>query len=1074
MDRRPLFRYAAVRVCLAVLVIGVAAGTNCPFGFTPPAGSPIVSGNQPPRIVITGVQTLSGDNFAEVGEEVIITFIGEDAEDASVARVFASTSGNPTPAQEIPILGGFPVGPGTASGLATWNTTGLPPGAYNIFAEIDDRTFDPFTGTGNPPVRVTTSQLLQLGAPGSRPATSSPRLVFLSPMVNLGLSAQDELTLRYIYSDVDSTATVTLLLDKDLNPNNDDINNPGDPLDPNTNIIILPSAPRQPDDPTFDGDPPPPDDPMDPPVQPDSLEIRTNPRTLPQTVPGLFPFPGAPLAGSQIDYIFQIDFTEIPPRSQPYFVRAVITDGNNTRNVYAVGSLTIASAAVGTIDCNTIGFGTSGARFLGFAARENLGTSFLNVGDIDRDGVGEYMIVGRYASPRNRPEVGAGYMIFGRPKLPFPADTDDDGLPDGGAMDQDGNIINFPEPPDFVLNPYEPTNVGRFGGEISINSVGSFFRGTIYAMAAPLESDPPPPALLDPNNPNRATAGLTSATRVELTGDEFPDFIFGTPYIATILDFLDDDPSDGACNINFYPDFLSNDRCTDNTTGDTNDDVTGSFVTGSFGSFKLNQGFVFMVDGSSDLQTQFIRFIDVGIAGQFDPANNRPFDFEGVLRSDDEIPEGVRIRGAFFDPLWRCLFGENSTSEYGRTVASLPDITGDQRPELMVSAPGLIECELVEDPSPMCVCETEPTGAVDVWLSGIYTADIYLGSGGSDGVRSFPAFDTIGNSCFGEDEDSQCIRGLQTIPVSSRILGEQPGDRFGNADSGGDVNLDGLEDVLAGAPTADRVVNGNSLVDNGVFYLLFVNAAGFGPIDLEVNPPPFVKITGTHNGDMFGRTQTGVQDMNGDGNPDAAFGSDLYDDDVAGVDAGYVGVLFGNPNLTGENGFLPEEVGTPIAPGVRFRAVSAGANLGRGVASAGDFNGDGFGDLLITSPGETRIVNGQLRQGVAYLIFGGPHLDPSATGRNPNIFNLNEVGQPQLPGIIFISRVLLGTGPETLAPIEFVGGLGDIDGDGFDDIGLGAPTADFVNLVSPNQRRVDSGEVYIVYGNNFGSNNINP
>ena len=178
--------------------------------------------------------------------------------------------------------------------------------------------------------------------------------------------------------------------------------------------------------------------------------------------------------------------------------------------------------------------------------------------------------------------------------------------------------------------------------------------------------------------------------------------------------------------------------------------------------------------------------------------------------------------------------------------------------------------------------------------------------------------------------------------------------------------------------------------------------------------------------------------------------------------------------MTGENGFVPEDVGTPALAGVRFIGATIGARAGHDIASAGDFNRDGYGDLLISSPGERRDVNVgdingdgiddiETRLGVVYLIFGGTHLMNKT-------FNLSEVGNPQLPGMVMISRFVLGS--ENEAELETVGGLGDIDGDGFDDIALGAPTADFVNPNSPSQRRNDAGEMYIIYGNNFGSNNI--
>ena len=46
-------------------------------------------------------------------------------------------------------------------------------------------------------------------------------------------------------------------------------------------------------------------------------------------------------------------------------------------------------------------------------------------------------------------------------------------------------------------------------------------------------------------------------------------------------------------------------------------------------------------------------------------------------------------------------------------------------------------------------------------------------------------------------------------------------------------------------------------------------------------------------------------------------------------------------------------------------------------------------------------------------------------------------------------------------------GVGDIDGDGFDDVMIGNPDADFVDPASPGQRRPDAGEVYLIYGNNL-------
>lgn len=1041
--------------------LALTIGTTCPV--TGDNTRPVVPpGNRPPRIIITSVTTPFGNNFAEVGESVSIAFSGEDAEDAAVARVFASTSGNPTPAQEIPILGGFPIGPGSGNGVAVWNTTGFAPGAYNLFAEIDDRTLDPFTGTGNPPVRVTFSPLLQLGAVGSKPPTSPPQLVFLAPVANLGLSATDELTLRYIFADVDSTATVTLLLDKDLNPNNDDIANPGDPNDPASKIIILPSAPRQPTDPVFDGDVQ--NDPMMPIVQPDSLEIRQNPRTLPQTTPGLLPFPNAPLAGEQKDYIFKIDFSQIPPRTQPYFIRATIIDvSGNTRHVYAVGNLNIAASASGTVDMAALGSGVSGARFRGFRPFENLGSDFIALSDLDMDGVDDFMIAARYASPRSRTLAGAAYLLYGRRKTPFPADTDNDGLPDGGVLDEDGEIVDFPEPPEYLTNPYDPTLVGRFGGQISIEAVGgnslSFLRGTIYLMpnanspfAILPNPVPMPPPLQDPSVPTLLHGGLTSITRLDMSGDGIRDLVFGLPYISGALEYHDDDPADGCGELGLpysgnssMDDDINNMRCDGaDGGGPTNDDMF-SLRPGT-GINIPHMGLVIMADGANNTRETFPNFIDAGIAGQFDPGF--VVDDDDIIRGPDDTPEGCRFRGGWYDS----TFDPNiyvSYSEFGRTVSAVPSLDNDPNEELIVSMPGL----------------AGETGALRVWLSADFTIDgLY-----SDRVRSLPSFTTgacggfAPGSCQdlpGMGDEQACIRCYIPQPVSFLITGAQPGDRLGYARAAGDVNLDSNDDIVAGAPGADR----GGLTNNGIVYVIFTGGPGISSRPIEDPFLPTLQIWGTHDFDGFGTTQTGVQSMNGDNVNDTAIGGEGYDDAVFGADAGFVGVIFGRDDVIGVS--TVDQIATPILPGVVFIGVGPGARAGASVSSAGDFNGDGTGDLLVTSPGETRVVNGVTRYGVAYLIFGGPHLTNQR-------FNLSQVGSAALPGIVFISRVLQSAGPGTEeARMEIAGLAGDVDGDGFDDILLGAPKADFVNTLNPSQRLIDAGEVYLIYGNNFGTNSF--
>lgn len=138
-------------------------------------------------------------------------------------------------------------------------------------------------------------------------------------------------------------------------------------------------------------------------------------------------------------------------------------------------------------------------------------------------------------------------------------------------------------------------------------------------------------------------------------------------------------------------------------------------------------------------------------------------------------------------------------------------------------------------------------------------------------------------------------------------------------------------------------------------------------------------------------------DVNGDGFADVLVGSPPY----VGDGLGRVDIYFGGPGAA----FDGEPDGTLMAP-------VANDHFGTQVASAGDFNGDGFADILVGAP------EGNNRTGAAYLYFGGPgtRFDPT----------------PDL--------VLHGNAPGEYFGLA-VAGAGDLNGDGCADLAIGAPNS---------------------------------
>ena len=533
----------------------------------------------------------------------------------------------------------------------------------------------------------------------------------------------------------------------------------------------------------------------------------------------------------------------------------------------------------------------------------------------------------------------------------------------------------------------------------------------------------------------------------------------------------------------------------------------GSFVSGTNG---INEGETLQIQmrtpglGNSEGEIQFLdqdgnvaHSETIMIQSSASRLPNLRLDLtnDSVLKITDDIGNGFGdgfaavgdLNGDGFDDL---LFTRSSDKEYFQLNGKAGTMADFDIP----TVPGNFSTQISS-----ILASGAADNATDMQITAIGDFD---GDGDIDYALSVP----------NGDANAAGTGQVQIIDASGTVLidfqGLAAGDEFGFSISNvGDVNGDGYDDLIIGAPMADT----GGKTDSGEVHLIF----GRGTISptetldvssLSASDGLSFSDAAPAGGENWGNDLSGIGDFDNDGYADFAFaiaGSNqikvvLGDSNAGNISSGgaqevtFTNLAAGNSHIpifnagdfdgdgvsdmaifdraadTGKGeliiaygdsgvGGSTKDVTDTLFNGVKVRATGSTKNIVE-AGMVGDFNGDGFDDVVVAFKGPS----GSDKMVEFYVIHGGNDSSILADG----IINYNELNNPDVAFRIDY-EIPANIGDTNTFDFDIYS-AGDINGDGFDDLAIGTPGVDNdsgANSDSAGGTNDDSdGAAYIVYG----------